>query len=165
MNSVVASKHNRSMSKEIVDDIARTVSEDIANFMIELRDELEKATPVDTTHGSINWLIRKRVSNIEYGERPVFPSPPDDRPYDQPTMTIQMQGVTTAVDYDIREGNGQLVVFNNADYLGWINGYSHPAQFTWEDRNGKERKPSRLVEYVGFIDNTIAKVEGKYGIS
>lgn len=162
MSRVVASRHNREISKEIIDDMAMYVSKDIGNFMIELREELENETPQDTKHGAINWLIRKRLSNKEYGQRSFFPAHSDRRNYNQPQLSDNDTGYLIAESFDIRKGNGNLVLFNNVDYIGEINEGSHPAQqSSW--RNKATIK--RLLSYVGFIEKTVAMVEGKYGIS
>ena len=153
--------HNQKVGKDIADDIAKFINEKTANFVIELRDELEKETVKDTTHGAINWLIRKKASGKEYGKRSYFPAHSDRREYNQPTLSPNETGEMIAVDFDIRKGDDNLTVFNNVDYVTEINEGTHPAQQSkW---NGDKTTISRLRGEIGFIERTISKVEGKYG--
>lgn len=151
--------HNKKTSEEIVDDIAKFVSEKTADFIIDLRNELEAETPKDTEHGAINWLIRKRAGTKEYGKRSPFPAPINKRNYNQPNLSPVETGEMIAVDFDIRDGNGNLTVFNNVDYVAEINSGTHPAQQPNWSKNGA----SSLIADIGFIEKTISKVEGKHG--
>lgn len=155
--------HNQKVSKDISDDLAKFLSEQTANFVIDLREELENNTPKDTKHGAINWLIRKRASSKEYGERSDFPEfNPEERKYNQPQLTPNETGETIAVDFDIRKGTGNLTVFNNVDYVTEINEGTHPAQ--QEDWIGSKATVAELRTYIGFIERAVSRVEGKYGI-
>ena len=154
--------HNQKIGKDITDDVAKFLSEQTANFVIDLREELEQATPKDTKHGAINWLIRKRASGKEYGKRSYFPAHADRREYDQPTLSDNDNGVSIAKSFDIRKGAGNLTVFNNVDYITEINEGTHPAQQSaW---NGDKKTVSRLRGYIGFIERAVSRVEGKHGI-
>ena len=148
--------HNEKVSKAITEDAAAFLSAEISDFVIELRNELEEATPVDTGHGALNWLIRKSASNKEYGKRSFFPAHKEKRNYNQPTLTPIESGEDIAKNFDIRQGRGNLTVFNNVDYIIDINEGTHVVQ------SSKWRKP-KLRDKIGFIEKTIARVEGKYG--
>lgn len=153
--------HNQKVGKEITADLAKFLSEQTANFVIDLREELEQATPKDTKHGAINWLIRRRASSKEYGKRSYFPAHADKREYNQPTLSDNDSGVSIAKSFDIRKGAGNLTVFNNVDYVTEINEGTHPAQQS--DWNGNKKTIARLREEIGFIDKAISRVEGKHG--
>lgn len=153
--------HNQKVSSDIADDVAKFLSEQTANFVIDLRNELENETVKDTTHGAINWLIRKRASGKEYGKRSYFPAHADKREYNQPTLSDTDSGVSIAENFDIRKGNGNLTVFNNVDYVVDINEGTHPAQQS--DWNGSKSTVSRLRGEIGFIEKTLSRVEGKHG--
>lgn len=158
-------KHNRKIGEDITADIAKTISEDIADFVIELRDELEKATPKNSTHASINWLIRKQPNNQEYGERPDFPEFPEIEEHPQPNMDERALGITIAVDFDImKDKRKNLVVFNNVPYVSQINAGTHPAQRKWVDKYREEHNPStQLLGAIDFIEITRRKVADKHG--
>lgn len=157
--------HNEKVGKDITDDLARFLSEQTASFVINLREELEQATPKDTGHGAINWLIRRRASGKEYGDRSDFPQfNPAERNYNQPTLSDNDTGVSIARGFDIRKGRGNLTVFNNVDYVTEINEGTHPAQ--QEDWIGNKKTVARLRGYIGFIEDvekTVSRVEGKHG--
>lgn len=153
--------HNEKVGKDIADDIAIFINKKVSDFVIDMRNSLEDATPKDTTHGATNWLIRKRASNKEYGKRSYFPAHADRREYNQPTLSDAESGVSIAESFDIRKGAGNLTVFNNVDYITEINEGTHPAQqSSW---NGSKATVSRLRGEIGFIEKTISRVEGKHG--
>lgn len=153
--------HNQKISKDIADDIAVYINKKVSDFVIDMRESLEQATPKDTTHGAINWLIRKRAGKKEYGKRSYFPAHADRREYNQPTLSDAESGVSIAESFDIRKGAGNLTVFNNVDYITEINEGTHPAQQSnW---NGSKATISRLRGEIGFIEKTISRVEGKHG--
>lgn len=152
-------KRNKEVSDSITREIAKEISADIGYFMIDLRNALEDATPKETRHGAINWLIRKGVARKEYGERSMFPSKKPSRHYNQPMLSDSDTGIKVAENFDILSGRGMLVLTNTVDYITELNDGTSPFQdFKFGDLALK------LEEHIGFIEKTIADVEGKHGM-
>lgn len=141
----------------IVNEITELYNDEVSSLAIDLRNELEMETPVDTTHASINWLIRQSPRRKEYGQRPELGG---DRP-PQPTLNEAQTGEAIAKKYDIRKNRYGLSVVNYVPYLEEINEGTHPAQQdTWEGKN-----PNPLRHKIGFVEKAIEKVKRKHGIS
>lgn len=130
-------KHLEKVKKNLTEDIKGYANEVVARFANKLADELSEATPKDTTHASINWIVRKDGSRgEEYGE----PTTNWKRP---PQPTREALGARRTGRFSTRSTTVQ--VMNVVPYVKAINDGTHPYQYP------------KLSDSQGFVDDIVAQ--------
>ena len=130
-------KHLEKVKKNLTEDIKGYANEVVARFANKLADELAEKTPKDTTHASINWIVRNdRSPGQEYGE----PTTNWKRP---PQPTIDELGTRRTGRLGTRKTTVQ--VMNVVPYVKAINDGTHPYQ------------DPKLLNDIGFVNDTVAQ--------
>lgn len=142
---------NKEAIEALKERFTDTVNQQVANYITKLRNRLQIATPKDTKHGAINWLIRKYDVRKEYGDRPKLGQKKEKRPYNQPILSNSQTGEHNVIKFDItKKTDSNIKIINNVPYVYFIN-------------EGISVIPTH-IQYEWFVKNTVNTVNAELGI-